>query len=208
MGLDAFKVTELDAWNCRDAFLSIPENDNDKLLQFLETVGQWSRSEGDITRHWSQEVQRHISDGNPTPLSVAGLWIFQRSLKQALLNKSAFKKMYAPLTARPKTGVELLQEGHQGVAFPLRFEITDVPFGVLTLTCAYDALLATVFFDVARGLKFKVCSRKDCGKPFPITSDHAKWFCSQYCGHLVSQRNKREMEKKKRQAEKERANKR
>jgi hypothetical protein len=78
-----------------------------------------------------------------------------------------------------------------GIEFPMRLEITDVASGVLTLTDAYHMLLATVFFDIARGIRFKTCERGDCGRPFPLESKHEKKFCCWYCAHITTVRRNR-----------------
>ena len=51
------------------------------------------------------------------------------------------------------------------IEFPLSLELSSVASGVVTLTDTYSALLATVFFDVARGVRFKVCAKPDCKRP-------------------------------------------
>jgi hypothetical protein len=190
--LDAFMVSELDAWTCRDEFFAIPENDNEKLRRFLERVGIWMREDFDLKGHWSKEVTRHYREGNPIPVAVPGLWRFRESLRRALVNKKAFKETYAAPLPRPKTGRQLLQQSD--IEFPLSLELTGVAAGVVTLTDAYHMLQATVFFDVARGIRFKVCQREDCKAPFPVESEHERVFCTQYCGHLVSQRANRRAE--------------
>lgn len=55
----------------------------------------------------------------------------------------------------------------------------------------FDAMLSTVTFDAMRGVKFGVCARADCRRPFPIESQHRRIYCDQYCGHLVSVRKRR-----------------
>lgn len=188
--LDAFKVTELDAWMCRDEFFAIPENDNNALIGFLEKVGMWFRDD-ELSSHWAKEITQHLRAGNPTPLVVSALWKFQKSLRRALINKNAFKETYAPTLGRPQTGLQLLQESRASVEFPLRLELTNVATGAITLTDAYHMLLSTVFFDVARGIRFKVCQRKDCGKPFPLETKHDKKFCEWYCAHITTVRKNR-----------------
>jgi hypothetical protein len=59
------------------------------------------------------------------------------------------------------------------------------------LGVAYLALLA----NLSHG--WKRCAREDCGHIFRVTDDKRKVFCSQYCGHLVSLRKKREAARKK-----------
>jgi len=70
-----------------------------------------------------------------------------------------------------------------------RFGLNDGPSLVLAgrslLAIAYLVLLR----NFARG--WKRCKRPDCQKLFPITDDKRKVFCSQYCGHVESQRKNR-----------------
>lgn len=187
--LDAFPVSELDAWKCRDQFFDMREGDNDALLKFLAKVGVWLQMEGEMLDHSSKAVIEHYRGGHPVPIDIRGLWKFREKLRDALVNKKSFRETYAPLLSRPETGLQLVQES--GGEFNLRLEITNVATGVVTLTDAYHALLATVFFDVARGVRFKTCERVDCGKPFPLESKHKRKFCSWYCAHITTVRRNR-----------------
>lgn len=184
----AHKIKELDPWVCRDEFFSIQEKDKKALLKFLGKVGVvWLQTDRELADHWSKDVMQHYRAEHLIPIDVGGLWKFRESLKRAMTNKTAFKETYAPLLADSEDGVE----------FPLRLELTNVASGALTLTDAYHALLATVFFDVARGIPFKTCERKDCGQPFPLESKHEKKFCSWYCAHITTVRKNRPHSKKK-----------
>ncbi len=203
--LDAFRVRQLHGWNCRDEFLGIPEGDNEKLLKFLLTVGVWDHMKGmRLESHWSEEVMEHYRLGHPVPIAVSDLWRFREAIKRALLNKQDFKETYAPPLPRPETGLELKMQ--PDIVFPLRFELTRVASGVVTISEARYMLLATVFTDISRGIRFKVCKRKDCDRQqvFPIQSKHKRDFCCMYCGHLVSLRRKRAKEGARKQAEKRR----
>jgi hypothetical protein len=199
--LRAFKVSELDGWQCREEFFELPEGDNDALLKFLAKMGVWLRSESELLDHWSKDVVQHCRDGHPMPVDVRGLWAFREALKQALVNKKAFKETYAPLLSRPETGLQFLQQS--GVEFLMRLELTTVASGVVTITDAYHMLLASVFFDIARGIRFKICARKDCGIPFALESKHDKKFHTWYCGHITTVRKNRPHKGRKRAAKRE-----
>jgi hypothetical protein len=54
-----------------------------------------------------------------------------------------------------------------------------------------DAIHHSVTLDLLRGVKFMVCARSDCRKPFAVESGHERLYCEQYCGHLVSVRRNR-----------------
>jgi hypothetical protein len=186
-------LSELDGWACRDAFFSLPENDVARLAEFLDKVGVWSSDPDTASLDWSRY-----------PLSVHPdeVWRFREDLRDALLYRKSFSAQVTPELPRPKTLFDLIAQPHPANEFQLRFELTTVAAGVVTIINARHMLFATVLADVARGIRFKTCQRKDCGKPFPIESEHTRTFCSQYCGHLVSQRNKRAAERKKRRARK------
>lgn len=175
---DTGRPRHLDAWDCRDDFFSLRERDNKALLAFLTKVGLFMRLDGDLIGHSSDEVMQHYRDEQLIPLALDGLWKFQQSLKRALTNMEDFKKTYAPLRSDAEDGLE----------FPLRLELTKVAAGVLILDDAYHALLASVFFDIARGLRFRVCALPDCDIPFPLGSRTEKVYCTQYHAHLASKR--------------------
>jgi hypothetical protein len=194
--LEAFKVTELDAWKCREEFFALPQKDNEALLKFLTKMGVWLHMEEKLLGHSSDEVTQHYWEGHPVPIDVAGLWGFREGLKEALVDRKAFSRTYGPALSRPETGFQLLQQS--GIEFPLRFELTNVAGGVVTLTDAYRMLLATVFFDVASGLRFRVCQRADCGQVFPVETRHEKKFCCWYCAHITTVRRNRPHKAKRR----------
>jgi hypothetical protein len=170
-----YTVKELDPWKCRDAFFAIPENDNTKLGKFLDKVGVWLREDGELKGHWSDEVYRHYKDGNPQPISVEGLWRFRTSLKNALVDERARKEL----------------ANDSALEFPLTFELTDVASGALGISDVHTMLIATVIFDAARGIRFKVCAREDCKRPFPLKTKRRKIFCNPYCAHITTVRRNR-----------------
>ena len=96
----------------------------------------WVRQEGQLLDHWSDEVMRHYREEHLIPLDVRGLWTFREGLKDALVNKKSFKETYAAPLSRPETGVQLIQQ-RSGFEFPLRFELTKVASGLVTVTDAY-----------------------------------------------------------------------
>lgn len=182
------KLSELDGWTCRDEFFGLPENDAARLAEFFNKVGVWS-TDGEWPRY---PLYAHMDD-------VRG---FREDLRHALLYQKDFMAAVTPALQRPKTLLDLMAQPHPANNFPLRFELSNVAAGVVTITNARQMLFATVLADVARGIRFKTCKRKDCGKPFPVESEHTRTFCTQYCGHLVSQRKNRAVEQRKRRAEK------
>jgi hypothetical protein len=175
----------LDAWECRREFFEVQENDNASLLRFLTKVGEFSKPKGELLAHWSPEVMQHYREGHPLPLDVRGLWKFRDNLRHSLVNRKKLKIEAVP----------------SEINFDLHFELQSAAVGVVTIADAYRMLLVTVFVDIAKGLRFKFCKRKDCGQPFPLTSRRRKMFCNG-CAHVVAERNRRERERKKKKTEK------
>ncbi len=60
----------------------------------------------------------------------------------------------------------------------------------------FPSILAIVQFKLVQGANFRVCARKDCRLPFEITSRHNRRFCTQYCAHITSLRQRRKLETK------------
>jgi len=183
--LEERSLSELDGWQCRREFLDLRENDPNALLAFLDKVGMWQGTEAP---YWPIKVLR---------VESANVWDFREDLKSALLYPKNFMDQLAPQIPAPKTLLDLYLP-HPANDFRLRFELSRVAAGVVTILNAREMLLATALTDVARGIRFKSCKRKDCGRPFPIESEHERKYCSQYCGHLESLRRKRREEQKKR----------
>ena len=192
------EITDIGA--IREKFFGLPENDLDKLAAFLNEVGAWPSS-GDP----SQSTPGH---GMKFPVIVqpSDVWAFRDDLKDALLDKNRkwFKQSVTPVSSKPKTWFDLYSN-HQANDFHLHFELSNVVAGVVTLTNARHMLFATLLADVARGIRFKLCARKGCRQPFPITSEHVKKYHSPECGHLALVQKQREKEKKKRRAGKRRS---
>jgi hypothetical protein len=176
---EEIKIHELDAWDCRKEFFKLPRNDAARLVTFLNKVGVWSEHSG------FDPSQTVMSTG------VDDVWDFREKLRLALFHP----KGIAPHLPEPKTLLDLITQKYW--EFPFRFDLSKAAVGVVTMVNFRDVLWATVFADIAAGLRFQTCQRKDCHLPYAIVSGHRRKFCSQYCGHLVSQRRKRGTGRKK-----------
>lgn len=188
IGKDPAKVplSELDGWKVRDEFLRLPE-DPRKLAAFLNTVGAWSSDPEEAALDSRRfPIYAHLDD----------LWMFRADLRDALLgeHRGSFIRSVAPRLKKASTLADLQMEPYSWANnFPFRFELSDVAAGLVTITNARRMLLATVFVDIANGLRFKVCQRPDCDrrKIFPIESRHERKFCDWYCAHITTVRKNR-----------------
>jgi hypothetical protein len=157
----------IDPWQARDEFLSLKRSTVD-LLTFLNKYGAWTRGQ---QPRFSSSAQ-----WEPQIVLPASLWAAQESIKEALKrgpsNWFADGRSSLSLLARPQ--------------FP-HYEHSEV--------FCLDAMFAATTVDFLRGVRFRICARKDCGKPFPAERK-GKRYCEQYCAHLVSVRKHRRSAKK------------
>jgi hypothetical protein len=176
------RLAEIDGWQCRDEFFSIPDNDVGGFTRFLNKIGVWSQDSESAAFDWSRyPLFVHLDD----------VWRFRQDLMDALLHRKEFAARFLPVQQRPGTLVDLMRQTDPANQFPLSFEVAKLASGVVTVTNGRMMLLATVLADVARGIRFKACKRKDCRKPFSIESRHKRDYCGQPCAHLESVRKKR-----------------
>jgi len=192
---DHFKLKEVDAWTCRESFLAVPENDNEAMRLYLESVGIWLDDSYE-SEHPLREIAQHRAAGHPHAVTLFGLWRFRTMIKRALINPRGFREKYGVQPGRPETALQLLNETRRVMEFPLSMELGKAVSGIIALNDAYRMLLATVYIDVVRGIRFKVCARKDCQRPFPLESKHAKKFCCWYCAHITTVRKNRPSKKR------------
>jgi hypothetical protein len=180
---------ELDGWQCREAFFDLPQSEA-ALLEFLNKVGLFASVSG-ILGHYSKEFMEHVRDNHPTPLDVNGFWRIRDGLKEVLVHQKRFARTSPrrPLTERLSEFIPSFDFYSPDLSFG--FDMSKVPVGVVTITDGMQLLLATIFTDLVRGLKFKYCARRDCPNLFIIESRHKRKYCRQYCGHLESVRKQR-----------------
>jgi hypothetical protein len=204
--------SELDGWRCRDDFLRLTTHDNEALRKFLESVGLFSFSNAPLS-----DPRQDLF------IEAHEIWRFRETLEWGLQPRyrKHFTAQLAPKLPGPKSLYEAIVRPHlvkfgegpnaihelmaaPDIEYPLRFELTNIAAGTVTITNARLMLLATVFVDITRNIRFKVCKRKDCDRQriFPIESEHERKYCCQYCGHLESVRRNRRIESLKGRSEK------
>ncbi|MGA7523538.1 MAG: hypothetical protein WBW84_13880 [Acidobacteriaceae bacterium] len=179
--VDSEVLSEIaDIESLRAEFFGLPENDINKLADFLDKVGAWPSSD--------DPAQDSPGHGFRFPVIVqpGAVWAFRDDLRDAVLDRSRkwFKASVTPVSPKPKAWIDLFSQ-HPVNDFHLRFELSGVVAGVVTLTNARQMLFASVLADVARGVRFRICKRKDCLKPFPIRDKRTGEYCSEKCGHLA-----------------------
>jgi hypothetical protein len=190
--------SELDGTQCWEEFFSLPEDDS-ALFGFLNKVGLWqSDPPAAFIYHRSDEYKpvevggRFVSSYIPL-VTPAEIWSFRKALRAALPSRKKFVEKYAaPLKSQPKSG-----HAHQDILynqFFVRFELDGPnPAAVVSTVCLREMILAINYSDIARGVRYQVCARKDCPRGLfrNEKGDPRKKYCTQYCGHLESMRSSR-----------------
>lgn len=155
-------------------------------LPTINKLGVWRLHPSALIRQWYGGLGAGLEK-----VEIKSIWEFRGGLKASLMDPASFRELYAVPQQRPNNYVDLLSQTRDYNLFDLAFEMSSTPAGVLTIIGARRMLMATVYADLIRGMKFKCCKRGDCGRPFAVESKHKRKFCCQYCAHLESVRKGR-----------------
>jgi hypothetical protein len=151
----------IDPWQARDEFLSLRRSITD-LLVFLNRYGAWRREHlpWDSTTVWGRRPRLAFPED---------FWNEQARIRESLKGgaKNWTWRDVLRLSPRP-----------------------EFPHYVHEAMCCFEAINTATTIDFLKNIRFKICARPDCAKPFPADRTN-KIYCEQYCGHLVSVRNKR-----------------
>jgi len=174
------KYIELcEGWELVRRYLKLRVDDEESILEFLRAHGLF-------------EVPR------ATPIrmgSSSSRLVFETfSLQRFAMIQDYVRRML--LTGNPT----LLAPWHGRVGTPeysiLFTETRSGSQAVVKVHGILPSILATVQFKLAQGSTFRTCARRDCHLPFEVTSRHKRRFCTQYCAHITSLRQRRKLEKK------------
>jgi hypothetical protein len=155
------EYVKIDPWQSRDEFLSLRRSTTD-LLRFLNKYGAWRPG----------ECPRYGSEGwEPQAVLPESIWAQQDRIRGAL--KSGPGEWF----------------GHWRSALSLHSR-PQFPHYCHSVNSCLAAIDTATTVDFLRGVHFKICARKDCGKPF-AADRKGKRYCEQYCAHLVSVRRTR-----------------
>ncbi len=167
-----------DAWAMREEFLRL-EKTNRALVEFLNRWGDWGGPSVLVTARVSgQDLLRLLSpDKEPRFLLPFTIWRQREAYRAGMLGAPS---LWLSHTAS-------LSLTHRRPQFPY--------MGITDRKCS-RAIETTITLDHLRQVKNRICARVDCNNIFSVDSEHAKIYCEQYCGHLVSVRRKRAAAKK------------
>jgi hypothetical protein len=196
-----------DGWAVRDRFLEIKTAED--LRSFLDDFGQFRTRipEGTMTLtdvlRWQAAIRWLLS----TPPRKWG-WIVEDRVDHPFsLDKHGKKQLdYGPVMS---FGEDIYSEFAQSSRLAIRFqwatrlgnkgekkgkEIGQQKAYIMT-EHGSTAILATIYVDHLRNAEFGICARKDCLKPYEITSKRKRKYCGNACAHLVGMRRTRAKKK-------------
>lgn len=163
----------LDHWAIRDAFL---EMKSENVVDFLRRFGSWDAN--------SEPKARRGYEGLLPSEGPAGSF--------------GWKKLIIPVAqvlAERAAIVEALPKGpkhwFENFASPAEFGSRgEFPHYVHIARNCEHAIKTSITVDFLRGVKFGICARPDCRRPF-ARERKGKIYCQQYCAHLESVRRSR-----------------
>jgi hypothetical protein len=158
-------LTLADPWQVRQTFMRL--RSQPELLLFLNAVGSFfDGPDSSVIEHywnWQEVIRRGIIEG---PASM--------EKECARLLPAAFQRQ--------------LRTAYAGTRFRLDRGMLALE---LTVHGTLPGIVKTIEIDHLRGLKFRICERRDCRAPYPVRSKHRRKYCSPQCAHLVSVRKSR-----------------
>ena len=173
----------LDAWKVREDFLSLKSEAD--FLGFLNRVGRFSAGMAPDSGLWDLKDLKGWQQ------------VFREFLK---CSPAMWPNYFVTLeTASPGFNASLIAMEVK-VCLETRLHIRlswERRSAVIRVLEAVSAILVTIYIDHLRGLRFRFCARRDCRRPFEITSRHKRKYCQQYCAHLESLRRMRNRRRRK-----------
>ena len=164
--LDHLLGLNIDPWQARSDFLSL-KHSTDALLEFLNRYGSWSHPFKNLYMGFEG-----MEPPSPQIFFEEDIWHDRDGIREAL-----------------KGGGAEWFRGEKGSLSNLSPR-SEYPHYEHKDAFCLDAMMTATTVDFLRGVRFRVCARRDCGNPFPADRK-GKRYCQQYCAHLVSVRKGR-----------------
>jgi hypothetical protein len=187
-----------DGWELVRQYLNVRPEDERSILEFLAAHGIFGAPAGSVTPAHVRGVQTPVHSTRPADhdksrpepvrsfaeaFSLQEFAMIQDYVRRMLINGN-------PTLPTPWHGSQIQ-----------RYEIAfaDARHGSrahVMVRGTFPSILATVQFKLLQGAMFRTCARRDCRLPFEVTSLHTRRFCTQYCAHITSLRQRREVERR------------
>ncbi len=176
-----------DAWDLVRQYLSVRAQDEQAVLRFLAAHGGFKTPEGSTTTGRVKKMEASLrSDQLEVVLDFFTIQDFatiQDYVRRMLIARNPTLPTPWPRGSAQRYEIAFADDRSGSKAHVL-------------VRGVFPSILAIVQFKLVQGANFRVCARKDCRLPFEITSRHNRRFCTQYCAHITSLRQRRKLETK------------
>jgi hypothetical protein len=174
-----------DGWDLVRQYLSVRPQDDQSILEFLTAHGSFEAPHGAETTHWSKSMQASIRRDFVVTnfFSIQDFATIQDYVRRMLITGN-------PTLPTPWQAGDIQR---YEIAFA---NARSGPQAHVLVNGVFPSIFATVQFKLVQGATFRTCARKDCRLPFEVTSLHRRRFCTQYCAHITSLRQRRRLEGK------------
>jgi len=183
----------VDGWELVRRFLVINPNDEQSVLKFLVAHGRFKMPSA-LTK--SVDSQKRPFEGSKTRRlggsSGAIRVVSDRFTSEALTAIQDY------LRRMLMTGDPALPTAWAYFRYDYTITFAGTRFraeAYVKVSDIFPSMLATIQFKLVQGSRFRVCARRDCRLPFEVTSRHKRRFCTQYCAHFTSLRNRRRLQR-------------
>jgi hypothetical protein len=186
-----------DGWELVRKYLSVVPEDEHAVLEFLLSSGRFNPPGGSIKSRGvdKTELRAAVSPSAHEKATNAPIYMVLESfsLQDFATIQDYVRRMLS--SGNPTLPTPWHPTSYQ------RYEILFAggrsgPQAHVSVSDTFPSILATVQFKLAQGALFRTCARRDCRLPFEVTSRHARRFCTQYCAHITSLRQRRRVERK------------
>jgi hypothetical protein len=160
-------------------FLALDPEDENSVLQFLVYYGEF-RSPVTVERNWPKGYANVVLEVIPLQ-AFKGLQDYVRRMLST--GNATLPSPWPRIFGHPEYKIFF---GDAKGASEAHVWVDGV----------YPSMIATIQFKLLQGSVFRTCARKDCRLPFEVTSRHTRRFCTQYCAHITSVRQRRRLERK------------
>jgi hypothetical protein len=183
-----------DGWELVRKYLSVKPEDERSVLEFLVAHGRFAAPEGSITTAHVKSTGLPIRSVWHGPLQSVGTptEAVQESfsLQEFAMIQDYVRRML--IVGNPTLPTPWQAEYIQRYEIAFASARSGSQAHVL-VRYTFPSILATVQFKLAQGAQFRACARRDCRLPFEVTSRHTRRFCTQYCAHITSLRQRRKL---------------
>lgn len=186
-----------DGWELVRQFLAIKEGDEKSLLSFLVAHGFFQAPEELRIRKPLPKLPALASGAAQKPSPVAEVLLERYPMKTFTAIADYLRRMLTTRNATLPMPWSQASRGNRVYQYTISFAgVRSISEAHVEVSGIFPSMMASIQFKLIQGAIFRICARRDCRLPFEVTSRHTRRFCSQYCAHITSLRQRRKAERK------------